>query len=76
MRKQNVAQAFPIIKNVYEDKKNQFERIVVPFTDGVKSLSVVTDLKKAYETEGKTTMLISRKNITLSIVDEAWKSTA
>jgi preprotein translocase subunit SecA len=39
-------EAFPIIKNIYEDKNNQFERIVVPFTDGVKSLSVVTDLKK------------------------------
>jgi preprotein translocase subunit SecA len=25
-------------KNIYEDKDNQFERIVVPFTDGVKSL--------------------------------------
>jgi preprotein translocase subunit SecA len=37
---------------MYEDKNNQFERIVVPFTDGVKSLSVVTDLKKAYESEG------------------------
>jgi preprotein translocase subunit SecA len=27
----------------------------------VKSLSVVTDLKKAYETEGKQLLLISRK---------------
>jgi preprotein translocase subunit SecA len=48
----SVAQeAFPIVKNIYEDKDNQFERIVVPFTDGVKSLSVVTDLKRAYETK-------------------------
>ena len=41
-------EAFPIIKGVYEDKNNQFERIVVPFTDGIKTLNVVTDLKKAY----------------------------
>ncbi|MFM2266065.1 MAG: hypothetical protein RLZ77_1485, partial [Bacteroidota bacterium] len=41
-------EAMPIIKNVYEDVSNQFERIVVPFTDGIKSLNVVTDLKKAY----------------------------
>jgi len=66
-------EAFPIIKNIYEDKNNQFERIVVPFTDGVKSLSVVTDLKKAYETEGKQLVADFEKNITLSIVDEAWK---
>ncbi|NGY38174.1 preprotein translocase subunit SecA [Flavobacterium sp. XN-5] len=66
-------EAFPIIKNVYEDKNSQFERIVVPFTDGVKSLNVVTDLKKAYDTEGKQLIADFEKNITLSIVDEAWK---
>jgi preprotein translocase subunit SecA len=66
-------EAFPIIKSVYEDKNNQFERIVVPFTDGIKSLNVVTDLKKAYETEGAQLVADFEKNITLSIVDEAWK---
>ena len=66
-------EAFPIIKNVYEDKNNQFERIVVPFTDGIKSLNVVTDLKKAYESNGKQLVADFEKNITLAIVDEAWK---
>jgi preprotein translocase subunit SecA len=66
-------EAFPIIKGVYEDKNNQFERIVVPFTDGIKTLNVVTDLKKAYETQGAQLVADFEKNITLSIVDEAWK---
>ena len=66
-------EAFPIIKNVYENENNQFERIVVPFTDGIKSLNVVTDLKKAYESEGKQLIADFEKNITLAIVDEAWK---
>lgn len=66
-------EAFPIIKGVYEEKNNQFERIVVPFTDGIKTLNVVTDLKKAYETEGAQLIADFEKNITLSIVDEAWK---
>jgi preprotein translocase subunit SecA len=66
-------EALPIIKNVYEDKNNQFERIVVPFTDGIKSLNVVTDLKKAYDTQGKQLIADFEKNITLAIVDEAWK---
>jgi preprotein translocase subunit SecA len=66
-------EAFPIISNVYEDKNNQFERIVVPFTDGIKSLNVVTDLKKAYESNGKQLIADFEKNITLAIVDEAWK---
>jgi len=66
-------EAYPIIKNVYEDKNNHFERIVIPFSDGIKSLEVVTDLKKAYETEGKQLIADFEKNITLAIVDEAWK---
>lgn len=66
-------EAFPIIKNVFEDKNNQFERIIVPFTDGIKSLNVITDLKKAYETNGNQLVADFEKNITLAIVDEAWK---
>ena len=66
-------EALPIISNVYEDKNNQFERIIVPFTDGIKSLNVVTDLKKAYESNGNQLVADFEKNITLAIVDEAWK---
>jgi len=66
-------EAFPIIQDVYEQKNNQFERIVVPFTDGVKTLNVVTDLKRAYDSHGKQLIADFEKNITLAIVDEAWK---
>ena len=66
-------EAFPIVSKVYEDKNNQFERIIVPFTDGIKSLNVVTDLKKAYESNGNQLVADFEKNITLAIVDEAWK---
>jgi preprotein translocase subunit SecA len=70
----NAEMAFPVIKNVYETQRDKFKRIVVPFTDGVKSLQVVTDLEKAYETNGKQLITDFEKNITLAIVDEAWKT--
>jgi preprotein translocase subunit SecA len=66
--------AFPVIKNVYETQRDKFKRIVVPFTDGVKSLNVVTDLEKAYETNGKQLVTDFEKNITLAIIDDAWKT--
>jgi preprotein translocase subunit SecA len=66
-------EAFPIIKNVFENPSNNFERIVVPFTDGIKSLNVVTNLKLAYESKGKQLVADFEKNITLAIVDDAWK---
>ncbi|QXP74120.1 preprotein translocase subunit SecA [Tenacibaculum sp. AHE15PA] len=65
--------AFPVIKNVFETEGDRYERIVVPFTDGVKTLQVVTNLKEAYESEGKSLVNDFEKNITLSIIDENWK---
>jgi preprotein translocase subunit SecA len=70
---QNAQQAFPIIKDVYERPGNSFERIVVPFTDGVKSLNVVTNLMDAYESEGKNLIEDFERNITLALIDDAWK---
>ncbi|HUH29486.1 preprotein translocase subunit SecA [Gelidibacter sp.] len=70
----NAEMAFPVIKNVYETQRDKFKRIVVPFTDGVKSLQVVTDLEKAYETNGKQLINDFEKNITLAILDDAWKT--
>ncbi|TVZ59124.1 preprotein translocase subunit SecA [Flavobacteriaceae bacterium MAR_2010_105] len=70
----NADLAFPVIKNVYETQRDKFKRIVVPFTDGVKNLQVVTDLEKAYETQGKQLINDFEKNITLAIVDDSWKT--
>ena len=69
----NAVIAFPVIKNVFENEGDRYERIVVPFTDGVKSLQVVTNLKEAYESEGKSLITDFEKNITLAIIDENWK---
>jgi preprotein translocase subunit SecA len=69
----NAAMAFPVIKNVYENEADKYERIVVPFTDGTKTLQVVTNLKEAFESEGKTLVNDFEKNITLAIIDDTWK---
>jgi preprotein translocase subunit SecA len=70
----NAATAFPVIKKVYEDNANNFERIVVPFTDGVKTLNVVTNLQEAYESDGKQLVTDFEKNISLAIIDDSWKT--
>ena len=70
----NAEEAFPVIKKVYEKQGEKFERIAVPFTDGQKTLQVVTNLKKAYESEGKELITDFEKNISLAIIDEAWKN--
>jgi preprotein translocase subunit SecA len=69
----NAKAAFPVIKDVYENHGEKYERIVVPFTDGTKELKVVTNLKTAYETGGKELVTDFEKNITLAIIDDTWK---
>ena len=70
----SAALAFPVIKDVFERRGNKFERIVVPFTDGVKTLNVVTNLEKAYNSAGKHLVEDFERNITLALIDEAWKT--
>ncbi|MGW1455311.1 preprotein translocase subunit SecA [Salegentibacter agarivorans] len=72
--KHSASRAFPVIKQVYEDESNNFERISVPFSDGQKTLQVVTNLEKAYETEGVQLVKDFEKNISLAIIDDAWKT--
>ena len=69
----NALLTYPVIKNVYENEGDKYERIVVPFSDGIKTLQVVTNLKEAYETKGKSLATDFEKNITLAIIDENWK---
>ena len=67
------AQAYPVIKDVYEKHSHQYENIVVPITDGTRTIQVVTNLKKAYETEGRELVKAYQKSVILSSIDESWK---
>ena len=70
----NAKLAFPVIKHVYEKQREKFKRIVVPFSDGIKSLQVITDLEKAYKSNGEQLVTDFEKNISLAILDNSWKT--
>tara|TARA_B100000963_G_scaffold79091_1_gene67216 strand:+ start:7895 stop:11260 length:3366 start_codon:yes stop_codon:yes gene_type:complete len=70
----NAKLTYPIIKNVYENPNNKYEKIVVPFSDGSKTLNVVTNLEDAYKSEGETLVDDFERNITLAIIDNSWKN--
>ncbi len=72
--KENSVKVFPIVKNVYENPQNKFERIVVPFSDGKKTMNIVTNLKDAYESNGQELINDFEKNISLAIIDDTWKT--
>ena len=72
-RRDNKQLAFPVIRNVYENKGNNYKRIVVPFTDGAKVINISTDLKESFESKCKTLIDDFEKNISLAIIDDKWK---
>ncbi|MDR0981805.1 MAG: preprotein translocase subunit SecA [Culturomica sp.] len=73
-KSENIAkQAYPVIKNVFENRGAMFKNIVVPFTDGQRMYNVVTNLEKAYRTQGEDLMRSYEKSMILAHIDEAWK---
>jgi preprotein translocase subunit SecA len=66
-------QAFPVLKDVYENQGGNFENILIPITDGKKTLNVTANVKKCYDTQGKEVPLAAEKGITLAIIEDAWK---
>jgi preprotein translocase subunit SecA len=67
------SKSFPVIKDVYENQSQKFENIVTPLSDGIKTLQVVINLKRAYETKGHELVLGLEKGTALAMIDDAWK---
>ena len=65
--------AIPVIKQVYETQGQQYERIIVPLTDGRKMYNIACNLQEAYDTECKSVVKEFEKQVLLHIIDEAWK---
>ncbi|MBK0381272.1 preprotein translocase subunit SecA [Mucilaginibacter segetis] len=66
-------QAYPVLKDVYDTRGQYVENIVVPFSDGVHGIQVAVPLKKAIENKGLEVFKSFEKNVTLSLIDDAWK---
>jgi preprotein translocase subunit SecA len=67
------AQALPVLENVLREQGGQFQNILVPFTDGIKSIQIPTNLQRGVETRGQSLTTDLEKAIVLSIIDEHWK---
>lgn len=65
--------ALPIIKQVFENQGDRFERIMVPLTDGKRMYQIPCNLKEAYESECKSVVKEFEKSVVLHIIDDDWK---
>lgn len=64
---------YPILKSFYDQHGDKVERIAIPVTDGRLGYNVVTNLKEAVESEGKSVAKAFQKTILLYTIDEAWE---
>jgi preprotein translocase subunit SecA len=65
--------AVPVFKNILLTQGRQVENVVVPFGDGKKSINVLANLQKTLDTSGRELMNAVERQITLAIIDDAWK---
>ena len=66
-------QALPAFANIRATQGSHVENVVVPFTDGKKRINVLAGLQKTLTTEGRELSNAVERQITLGIIDEAWK---
>ena len=65
--------AWPVIKNVYEEKGNMYENILIPLTDGHRGYQISVPLKEAYDQQATNIFMVFEKLILLHTIDEAWQ---
>jgi len=64
----------PVLKNIYQQNGQRIDNIAVPFTDGNRGLQIVAPLKKSIDSEGRDLIHSLERQITLSLIDDAWKT--
>ena len=65
--------AYPIIKQVYENQGKLYQNIAIPVTDGRKQITLSVNLEKAYKSEGRELARALSKTLTLWQIDDHWK---
>jgi preprotein translocase subunit SecA len=75
-RKMNAlsAQTLPVLQSIFQDKGESIRFVAIPFSDGIRGLNVVVNLAEEVETECRNIRVQFEKNITLALIDEAWKN--
>jgi preprotein translocase subunit SecA len=73
-KNQNIKdKALVVFNKINKERGKEVKNILVPFSDGKKSLNVSINLKKAIETNGEEIINAFERYVALAIIDENWK---
>ncbi len=64
---------WPVIEKVYLEQGQQYQNIMIPLSDGMKTMQIQVPLKMAYESQGKEVIRYLQKSIILALIDLHWK---
>ncbi|WP_430899840.1 MULTISPECIES: preprotein translocase subunit SecA [unclassified Paraflavitalea] len=67
------AQILPVFENIKKEESRPIENVAVPFTDGRKFIQVLANLEKTITTKGRELTSSLERQITLALIDDAWK---
>ncbi|MFT6844006.1 MAG: preprotein translocase subunit SecA [Flavobacteriales bacterium] len=65
--------ALPVVKKVHSEQGETYENMVIPFSDGHKTLQIIANLKKCIDSEGIEIATSVEKSVVLAIIDNQWK---
>ncbi len=66
-------ETYPVIANVFKNEGQKYRNIAIPITDGVKTMDIIANLEKSYESEGREVISAIEKMVSLKVIDNAWK---
>ncbi|MEO2157823.1 MAG: SEC-C metal-binding domain-containing protein, partial [bacterium] len=65
--------AHPVIQRVHDDDTNDYENILVPFSDGRKTIQISANINDSVATEAQSVMKALEKQVVLAVIDQHWK---
>ena len=65
--------AMPVLREVFQTRGASINEVVVPFTDGVREISIAAPLKKVVDSDGRELIRSMEKITTLALIDQEWK---
>lgn len=64
----------PQVRDVYETQREQYKRILIPFTDGrSRVMQITANIEDAVNSEGASMVRDIEKTVVLGVIDEKWK---
>ncbi|MBK6397358.1 MAG: SEC-C domain-containing protein [Bacteroidetes bacterium] len=68
-----IERMLPFINEVNTNQGETIKNIVIPFSDGLRSIQVIANLKKSFESNGREVVASFEKLIIAALIDDAWK---